>query len=82
MQEGGSTIVIFLSLYFQKLNHNPPCYPQFAKCLGTASADFGETNPYNTRAYNYGPCSWDATNTLAIYYVYDLPRASRSLGGV
>jgi len=53
----------------------------YSKCLGTASADFGATNPYNTRAYNYGPCSWDATNTLAIYYVYDLPRASRFLGG-
>jgi hypothetical protein len=38
----------------------------YSKCLATASADFNGTNPYNTRAYNYGPCSWDATRTLAI----------------
>jgi hypothetical protein len=53
----------------------------YSKCLATASADFGSTNPYNTRAYNYGLCSWDATHTLAIYYVYDLPAGSRFFGG-
>ncbi len=53
----------------------------YSKCLDTASADFGATNPYNTRAYNYGLCAWDVTSTLAIYYVYDLPKASRFLGG-
>jgi hypothetical protein len=53
----------------------------YSKCMATASADFGATNPYNTRAYNYGPCAWDVTHTLAAHYVYDLPKVSRYLGG-
>jgi hypothetical protein len=53
----------------------------WAKAMGTADADFGGTNPFNTRAYEYRVLAFDRTHVLVVNYVYALPKLSRPLGG-
>ena len=52
----------------------------WSKAFGTASADFGLDNPYNTRAYNYGLETYDRTHLLSVNYVYNLPKPARFVG--
>jgi len=47
----------------------------FSRLLGYASADGDVMSPYfNWRQRNYGPLTYDRTNTLVFNYMYDLPR--------
>lgn len=46
----------------------------FSKLLGTNAGDFDSVSSYfSTRAWNYGPLSYDATQTLVINYAYEIP---------
>lgn len=53
----------------------------FSRLLGYASADGDTLSPYFTpRQRNYGPLTFDRTNTLVFNYMYDLPKFGTRLG--
>ena len=46
----------------------------FAKALGVASSDGGAVSAYfPMRSYNYGPLTFNRTQTMSINYLYDIP---------
>jgi hypothetical protein len=53
----------------------------FGKALGTASSD-GETisSYFSPRFWNYGPLTFNRTQTMSINYLYDLPGLGKKLG--
>jgi hypothetical protein len=53
----------------------------FAKALGTASADGDKVSSYfPARSYNYGPLTFNRTQTMAINYLYDVPNLGTKFG--
>ncbi len=53
----------------------------FSRLLGYASGDGDVMSPYfSWRRRNYGPLSFDRTNTLVFNYMYDLPKVGTKLG--
>jgi Carboxypeptidase regulatory-like domain/TonB-dependent Receptor Plug Domain len=50
----------------------------WSKVLGTASGDGSTVNPFNSRAADYGPLSYDHTQVLVFNYVYNLPTFVKS----
>ena len=53
----------------------------FSKALGTASADGDKISSYfPARSYNYGPLSFNRTQTMAINYLYDVPNLGKKYG--
>ena len=49
----------------------------WSKALGTISGDFQAVNPFNTRAANYGPLSFDRRQFFNIDYTYNIPDGAR-----
>jgi len=49
----------------------------WSKALGTISGDFQAVNPFNTRAANYGPLSFDRRQNFNIDYTYNIPNGAR-----
>lgn len=45
----------------------------WSKALGTISGDFAAVNPFNTRAANYGPLSFDRRQYINVDYIYNIP---------
>jgi hypothetical protein len=53
----------------------------WSKVLGVASADGTIVSSYfNVRSRDYGPLSFDRTQTLVFHYSYDLPKVGSKLG--
>jgi hypothetical protein len=53
----------------------------FSKALGVASGDGDVMSPYfDSRQRNYGPLSFDRSQTLVLNYMYDLPKIGSKLG--
>jgi len=53
----------------------------FGKALGTASTDgAGISSYFSPRFWNYGPLTYNRTETLSINYLYDLPGLGKRLG--
>jgi outer membrane receptor protein involved in Fe transport len=52
----------------------------WSKALGTADADGGFVNPYNTRLYDYRLLGFDRTHAFVATYVYNLPEFGKRLG--
>jgi hypothetical protein len=53
----------------------------FGKSLGTASADGDTVSAYfPARSYNYGPLTFNRTQTMSINYLYDIPGLGKKLG--
>ncbi len=53
----------------------------FGKSLGTASADGDTVSSYfPARSYNYGPLTFNRTQTLSINYLYDIPGLGKKFG--
>jgi len=53
----------------------------YSKALTTASGDQDYQDPFSPRALDYRAAGWDRTHVFAANYVYDLPNASKRLGG-
>lgn len=53
----------------------------WSKVFGTSDEDNQGGNPFDTRRYDYRLMNYDRTHVLAANYVYDVPKASRFLGG-
>jgi len=53
----------------------------YSKALGTASGDGTIVSLYfNVRGRDYGPLSFDRTQTLVFHYAYDLPKLGKRTG--
>ena len=53
----------------------------FSKALGTASSDGAAVSAYfPMRSYNYGPLTFNRTQTMSINYLYDIPRLGQKFG--
>jgi hypothetical protein len=53
----------------------------FAKALGVASSDTDNMSAYfPIRSYNYGPLTFNRTQTMSINYLYDIPGLGKKLG--
>lgn len=53
----------------------------FGKSLGTASTDTEAVSAYfPARSYNYGPLSFNRTQTMSINYLYDIPGLGKKFG--
>jgi hypothetical protein len=49
--------------------------------LGTASSDTDKVSSYfPARSYNYGPLTYNRTQTMSINYLYDIPGLGKKLG--
>jgi hypothetical protein len=53
----------------------------WSKALTTATADQDYQDPFNPTVLGYRAADWDRTHVFAANYVYDLPNASKHLGG-
>jgi len=49
----------------------------WSKTLGTISGDFASVNPFNTRAANYGPLSFDRRQYMNIDYIFNIPDGAK-----
>lgn len=53
----------------------------FSKALGTASTDGdGVSSYFSPRFWNYGPLSFNRTQTMSVNYLYELPHVGAKLG--
>jgi hypothetical protein len=50
----------------------------WSKALGTSGSNNQAVNPLNRRMANYGPLSFDATQSFVVNYVYNLPTPFKS----